>query len=533
VTSLALREGNRERHAGRVNLASTGFGVTAEGPLGRGSYLVGVRRSYLDLIVAMSNEPFLLRYWDAAAKVTQRIGQRDELSWTFAGATDAYELNNETEDDRWENAGIMSSGQDQYLTSLTWSRWSTKSLLQVTAGRVFTAFRTFQNDSLAQRVFDNRSHEDANSLRVNFARTLTPRISMELGTLAQYSGGLRYDVDLPGFLHRDSTGVPRPLSVDTSFNAWRFGGHGQVTVLWAPRLQTTLGARTDCFSYLGGATRVAPRLATSLDAGRGYTVTLSGGRYWQAPSFIWLASDPENRRRLRPFSADHAVIGVQKLLRDDTKLQVEAYYKRYASYPARLYRPHAVLAPSGFEGVSTDIPFGLEPLTSKGKGLAYGAELFAQKRLSDVPIYGLVSLSLNHAEFAGLDGEWRRGAFDSPFIGNFSLGWRPNQRWDLGMRFRAAVGRPTSPFIQSGPLEGTPDFTRYNQGVRYPTFHTLDLRIDRRWTFRGTQLTTYLDVQDVYNRDNPFLYTWNDRTHRPKWERAVGFLPSLGVQWQF
>ena len=78
-------------------------------------------------------------------------------------------------------------------------------------------------------------------------------------------------------------------------------------------------------------------------------------------------------RDLRPFRADHAVVGVQKLLREDTKLQVEAYYKHYASYPARVNHPQAVLSASGFEDVHADVPFGLEPLTSAGKGRSYGA----------------------------------------------------------------------------------------------------------------------------------------------------------------
>ena len=41
VTSLALRDGSTERHSGQANLASTGFGLAAEGPLGKGSYLIG------------------------------------------------------------------------------------------------------------------------------------------------------------------------------------------------------------------------------------------------------------------------------------------------------------------------------------------------------------------------------------------------------------------------------------------------------------------------------------------------------------
>src|SRR5690606_23960387 len=114
---------------------------------------------------------------------------------------------------------------------------------------------------------------------------------------------------------------------------------------------------------------------------------------WQAPSFIWLVGDPGNPDRLEPFRVDAIVAGIQRAVRPDLKLQLEVYHKRYARYPARRFRPQAVLAPTGFGDVQSDIPFGLEPLESSGTGSAYGAELFLQKRLSQSPVYGLVSLA--------------------------------------------------------------------------------------------------------------------------------------------
>ncbi|MGH7554735.1 MAG: hypothetical protein ACREMQ_17170 [Longimicrobiales bacterium] len=66
-----------------------------------------------------------------------------------------------------------------------------------------------------------------------------------------------------------------------------------------------------------------------------------------------------------------------------------------------------------------------------------------------------------------------------------------------------------------------------------PTFHALDVRADKRWTFRRAQLITYLEIQDAYNRNNPFLYVWDRRERAPRFETALGILPSIGVNIEF
>jgi hypothetical protein len=343
---------------------------------------------------------------------------------------------------------------------------------------------------------------------------------------------LQYDILLPGPLRLDENGAPAPLTVDTSFTAWRAGGFADWTERWGRTLRTTVGARVDHYDYLSGAWRLSPRASLGLDLG-GPVLRLAAGRYWQPPSYIWLVGDTTNAAALKPFFADHLVVGIEQRPRADLKLQVEAYYKRYGDYPARVFRPQAVLAPSGFEDVKSDIPSGLEPLQSEGKGRTWGLEAFAQKRLSSLPLYGLASVSLAWSDFEGLDGVSRVGAFDTRFIGNLMLGWRPSASWELSGKFRFATGLPTTPFLTSGPNAGQLDFTRYQEGPRLPAFHALDLRVDRRWSWRSVQLRTYLDVQNVYNRQNVSQYTWDDRKQAVTTDEQLGILPTIGINLEF
>jgi hypothetical protein len=62
---------------------------------------------------------------------------------------------------------------------------------------------------------------------------------------------------------------------------------------------------------------------------------------------------------------------------------------------------------------------------------------------------------------------------------------------------------------------------------------SLDLRADRRWTIRGTQLIAYLDVQNANARRNVSAYQWDARTRTVEPVEFLVILPSIGVNWEF
>lgn len=535
VTSITLREGNRREFGGEFTLSATGGFAVAEGPLGeRGSFYVSARRSYLDLLFKAAGFGFVPSYSDLQVKAVQDIGSRDKLSFLFIGADGTVTFFNDDADQRYDNSRVAAPSQRQYFSGLTWRRLVPRGILDVTLGRTWTSFETIQNDSLnpPNTIFRAFSTEGEQSLRADLTLQASARTELNVGAVARYASDLSYDLLLPGALRTDASGTPRPLSVDTSFTADRQALYGSVAYQATPKLRATLGVRGDRYGFLDGTMRASPRLGLRYALSDRTALTASAGRYWQTPSFIWLVGDPANRL-LDPFRADQAVAGIEHLLRDDVKLQFEVYAKGYAQYPRRLFRPQAVLSPSGFDDVTSDIPFGLEPLDATAKGRSVGAELFVQKQLSDIPIFGLASVSVARTTFDGADGVARPGSFDTRAIGNVVLGWRPNPRWELSGKFRIASGLPTTPFITSGPDAGRQDFTQWNGGERLPVFHALDLRVDRRWSLRRTQLVGYIDIQNVYGRENVSGLQWDQREQVVLRNTSIGLLPSIGFSIEF
>jgi hypothetical protein len=535
VTSIALREGNRTRFGGEFTLSATGGFAVAEGPLGDGgSFYVSARRSYLDLLFKAAGFGFVPAYSDLQVKAVQDLGRRDKLSFLFIGANGTVTFFNDDADQRYDNSRVAAPSQRQYFSGLTWRRLVPRGLFDLTLGRTWTEFRTIQNDSLnpPSTIFRAFSTEGEQSLRADLTLQATPRVELNVGGVARYASDLRYDLLIPGALRTDASGTPQALAVDTAFTANRQALYTQVAWQATPALRATFGARVDRYGFLDGAARGAPRLGLRYALTERTALTASAGRYWQTPSFIWLVGDPSNAS-LKPFRADQAVLGVEHLLREDVKLQFELYAKGYAQYPRRLFRPQAVLSPSGFDDVTSDIPFGLEPLAAVAAGRSIGAELFVQKQLSDVPLFGLASVSVARTTFDDADGVRRPGSFDTRAIANAVLGWRPNARWELSGKFRVASGLPTTPFIAAGPDAGRLDFTQWNAGERLPLFHSLDVRVDRRWSLQRVQLVGYLDIQNVYGRQNVSGLQWDQRTQTVERNTSIGLLPSIGFSVEF
>ena len=79
---------------------------------------------------------------------------------------------------------------------------------------------------------------------------------------------------------------------------------------------------------------------------------------------------------------------------------------------------------------------------------------------------------------------------------------------------------------------GRYDKTRIN-GARMPPYHRLDIRAE--WTFRigRASLVAYVEVNNVYNRDNVFLYKWSRTTKSARAVYQWGRLPVAGLRVEF
>jgi len=528
ITNISLRNGNEQEFGGKATLSATGFGLNLEGPINsQGSFLFSARRSYLDLVFKAAGFAFIPEYWDFHAKFNQRLNSSNTLTFLTIGAIGNVKLNNSDSDKRFDNSRVAVPNQKQYFSGLTWKHLFANGYSTVTLGQTFTDYFTYQNDSNLVQILKNDSREAETSLRTEFDFMLGKKTQISFGNTLKWATRLKYDIFVAGFFRTDNFGLPQTLSVDTTFQTYKNATY----ISWTQGIDNfkfTLGGRVEYINYVSNKWLLSPRFSFLYQFNEVSAISISGGRYYQSPSKIWLVGSPNNNS-LKAMRVDQIVLAYDHTPLEDVKVQVEVYHKWYSNYPARVWRPYSVLSPTGFDDLSNDIPFALEPIASEGKGYSRGLEIFIQKKLSEIPLYGLISFTLSETKFKSFEGGYRPSTYDSRVILNIALGYRFNQEWEVSSKFRIATGQPTTPFLPNGQK----DWKNYNLGQRLPTFHALDFRVDKRWNLGNYSLITYLDIQNLYGRKNVSTYRWNPRTQSVDYGRAIGVLPSIGVSFEF
>jgi hypothetical protein len=360
LTNITLRKGNEDRFGGKVNLSATGFGVNLEGPVGdMGSYFFSVRRSYLDLLFNLAGFAFIPQYWDYQGKLHLKIDDKNIIDFITVSAVDDVKLNNDSRDNILDNTQIAVPNQYQNFSGITWKHLLENGFTNVTFGTDYTRFSTFQNDSNLVEIFRNDSKEGEFQLRTELIYLFENKTELRVGNQAKFGAFIDYDVLIPGYLRQDQNGVPQPFQKDTSFNSIKNGTYVNFT-LPIGNHRLTAGGRMDYYNYTKDNLFFSPRMSFIYFLNPVSSIALSAGRYYQSPSFIWNIGGSDD---LNPMIADQVVLGYDHTPLQDLKVSFEVYYKWYQNYPARIYRPMAVLAPAGFDNIRSDIPYGLEPLT--------------------------------------------------------------------------------------------------------------------------------------------------------------------------
>ena len=68
---------------------------------------------------------------------------------------------------------------------------------------------------------------------------------------------------------------------------------------------------------------------------------------------------------------------------------------------------------------------------------------------------------------------------------------------------------------------------------RFPSYHRLDFRLDRRLHFPRWNLVTYFEIENIYNRRNIWSYEWDRSKGKNREIHQFGFFPIGGIRLEF
>jgi hypothetical protein len=96
------------------------------------------------------------------------------------------------------------------------------------------------------------------------------------------------------------------------------------------------------------------------------------------------------------------------------------------------------------------------------------------------------------------------------------------------------TGSPYTPYtggvvdLDAGAYE--PVLARTPYSARVAPFHKLDVRIEKTWKLGDGKVSAYLDVQNIYNRQNPEGLAYAYDFSRSKPVSGLPILPILGLR---
>ncbi len=530
VLKIDLRNGRSDKLGGKATVSASQFGLNLEGPVSNNSsFIFSVRRSYLDFIFNAAGFNFVPEYWDALTKYDYEFDTRNKLSFLFIGAFDKVKFNNEEKEDIYDNARILGSNQNQYVTGVSYKHLFNKGFYTLGLSRNFVDYDGFQKDTLQNPIFTNKSSEAENALKFDLLYQLSDKSELSIGasgTLVEFNADMYFPQN---YVTTFGEVLPKN-NIFTEETYTKSGAYIQYSNMLFNRIRVNIGGRIDYFDGINDNLYFSPRFSLGYIIDEVTNINFSTGIYQQNPSYIWLTAFNQNKE-LKAIRADQYILGIERLLREDIKVKLEGFYKDYSNYPASETRPYIVLANTGagYQGSDDNFSsFGLERLVSDGKGFARGIEFSMQKKSAEVPHYALLSVTYSESFFEALDGVSRAGAYDQKWILSLSGGYIFNKKWEAAFKFRYATGSPYTPYENDGTqLVG--NFL----SQRFDPIHSLDVRVDRKWDFDGFALITYVDIQNIYNNTQSNSVRWDYYKMEVEEGESIGLLPSIGVSLEF
>lgn len=524
IVDLKVRDPARDAFRGALDLNLYDAGIVLEGPISKSWSIGGAfRRSYIDSIlpavlpddaaVSFDTAP---RYYDYQLLASYRPSARESLRLIAYGSLDKIELLfARPQSDpaiRGDLTGrIMFHNLYAGYRRAFSDRLSQETSLQIGAQQ----FRTVIGPEL---FFDldviRFSARSSWSLVLN--RALTARAGLDLSVE-------RAALDLSSPLRPlEGESLP-PLSTREVY------GFKATQILYEPALFLELEARPSERLTLIPSLRLDwaranrswtldPRLSARYQLARSTVLKGALGSYHQPPEADQTSPSLGNPALRTPISM-HASGGVEQRLFGFVDVELTGFYKWLDSL------------------VTRDPRFGLDPAAAPyrngGTGRIFGLELLVRARLGD-RFLGWAAYTFQRSYRRDRpDAPERLFDFDQPHLLTLVSSVRIGRGWSAGLRFRLVSGSPYTPVV--GALYDAradvyiPQFGPSNS-ARRATFHQLDLRVDKVFTFQRWKLSAYLDIQNVYNQRNQegLSYSFDYRESEPV--TGLPILPILGVK---
>lgn len=507
-------DGNKDRTAMKAAVGASEVSLSVNTPVGNKTTLIAsARRSYLQLLFKLIDQPFLPTFNDFSFKTKTRFDDKNELTILGIGAIDQFKLNpspNPSEEKAYTLSYLPAYEQWNYATGLSYKHFFSHSYLTILASRNKlnnTSFKYRDNIETAENLlYDYVSNETEHKLRAELsARPMNYTINVGMGAEQAL-----YDNRTFALLYNQQGLTQRLYQSDLEVLKW--SAFGNVShPYFDQRLTLSMGVRMDANNYnahmRNPINQLSPRLSASLRVAPMLWFNTAVGRYFQLPAYTTLGFRNNNGVLVNNLNGityiqnDQLVAGFELRPNEYTKFSIEAFIKKYDNYPFSLTDSVSLASKGNDFGA-----FGDEEVTPTSHGQTHGFEIMARQRSPRGYSY-LFSYTYVISEFSNYKGELVPSSWDSKHLLTLTLNKTFKRNWSVGAKWRFVGGLPYTPYdfersqmVEAWDAKGKEylDYSQFN-GRRAQAYQQLDLRIDKTYTFKGWSLGLYMDIQNAYN----------------------------------
>ncbi len=541
VIEINMKEGNENEFHGEGTIGLIASKLTLEGPIkkGKSSFIVSGRRTYIDILARplikagfkSNGGDGVVGYFfdDVNAKMNFHVSEKDRVYLSFYTGQDKFYLNFGEKNDDYEDRFKAGLGWGNVTTALRWNHILNPKLFANTT-LTYSRYRFETSNGYESREKENKSVVSEDKFDLNYNSGINDvAAKIDFDYLPNPDHYIRFGAN--AILH-----TFRPGKFRAGYSSYEAGGDSssfsadysqanvQATVFAAyveddwkinSRFRVNAGLHFSGFAPKGNPYfSLQPRLNTRYLFDRGWSLKAGFSTMRQyihlltnetigLPTDLWLPTTD----RVKPQDSWQAALGTAKTIGKDYECSVELYYKEMKNVIA--FR----------EGASLLQFSGWEDRVSQGRGTAYGAEFFVQKKRGKLSGWVGYTLSWANRQFDDINfGKVYPYKYDRRHDFEITGSYKFTERFSLAASWVYSTGnavtlgnsRYLGPSTYGNFMEEV-THTPERNNFRMPSYNRLDVGFDFTKKKRRYTRTFSFGAYNAYNRKNPFfLFTDTD-----------------------
>jgi len=555
VLDINMKEGNTKKFHGEGSIGIVASRLTLEGPIikDKTSFIISARRTYIDVLARpliksqMQGNGYAGYYfYDVNAKINHKFSDKDRIYLSAYMGDDRFYFVEKSKSETINDKSQYRLGWGNITSSFRWNHVITPKIFS-NVGFTYSKYKFYTTQ--AQETTENGN---SSSMNLNYSSGIqdwSTKIDLDYipnpNHFIKFGANHIYHTFNTGATQYKTTGEnENNLDNETKNNLYanEFAAYVEDDIKLTDALKINAGVHTSGFLVKNTFyPSVQPRISARYLLPNNWAVKASYATMAQyihlltnsgigLPTDLWVPVTD----KVKPQTAQQYATGVTKmLLNNQYEFTLEGYYKTM---------DHIIdfLEGANFMQTNTDWQQKIE----EGKGYAYGAELFLQRKEGKLTGWIGYTLSWTNRKFPTINsGKTYPYKYDRRHDFELVLNYDINERINVAGTWVYGTGNAISmPLATYSPAEGVSPYGDFNyygdkNNVRMPAYHRLDLGVSFKKKKRWGERSWTIGVYNAYSRMNPF-YIYVD-TKEGSHERVIKqgslfpILPSISYNFKF